>query len=383
MKNKYIILALTFLCLLLGQQSFGQLSPGDHPGDYDGSGDIWVNDSGFLMGEDEDGRLYADINEDGYLDHNEVIEFVPEENDGTGSPETGSPPSWQTDWAGSYSGSLTYNPNGDCWTCNTDDDSSNDVASSDYDYYYTGSSLGLSSVGYSNYTNVTIYTGPSYVDKKGNVFIKLSNGTYKKPSELNPNSDSDRQALNQFAATIARNLNDNNYTITIASNPGTSLASKVPAYATGNTITLNSNGGFSKDLDNVNNFKSILKHEIFHVDDNRNGVNINKYEMHADVYLNQMKHTSFKNTTLDFKNSVAKSFCNYLLNIDQENMRDQTIYNHDTVILDRIKQFNNDHLGVMTIIAPEFGKYITGQLSLEVKMNGYIAQPVNYTYEIN
>ena len=135
-------------------------------------------------------------------------------------------------------------------------------------------------------------------------------------------------------------------------------------------------------MDDVNNFKSILKHEIFHVDDNRNHI-VNTYITHADVYLNQMKHESFKNTKLDFKEGMAQSFCNYLLNIDKKNMREQTIYNHDTVILERIRQFNIEHLGVMTIIAPEFGKYITGQLSLEVKMNGYLAQPVNYTYEIN
>jgi hypothetical protein len=45
-----------------------------------------------------------------------------------------------------------------------------------------------------------------YVDAKGNVFIKSEDGSYKKPSKLNPNSAVDRKAMNEIAASLARSI---------------------------------------------------------------------------------------------------------------------------------------------------------------------------------
>jgi hypothetical protein len=59
-----------------------------------------------------------------------------------------------------------------------------------------------------------------------------------------------------------------NKNIVIVSNPGEKLSRDNQAWTLCTDITLNSNGGYNTDYDKVGNFKAILKHEIFHVDDN-------------------------------------------------------------------------------------------------------------------
>ncbi|PXY45015.1 hypothetical protein [Flavobacterium hydrophilum] len=132
-------------------------------------------------------------------------------------------------------------------------------------------------------------------------------------------------------------------------------------------------------MDNVNSFKSTLKHEILHVIDNINKVE-DTYETHANVYLKQMKDDSFKDSNVDYKSSVVYSFCNYLLNIDQQKKRENLNYNHN-IVISKINEFNLEHQGKIKIIAPEFGQYSLGNLSLSFEINGYLPQLVKYTYE--
>ncbi|MFB9108963.1 hypothetical protein [Flavobacterium gyeonganense] len=420
MRKKYYILAFTFLCLLIGQSSFAQITGGDQDhnsglgenGYYNGSGETWEDENGRLWAQDSDGRIYADINGDGILDRDEVIYYEGSDSTGTGSSgsntNNGSGGSF-SGWGGGTSGGSSTG----------DNQGNNDVASNDNYYYsidssgniirwnfvptpyitgpypedWTTSKVDLNS--YNPYDNTIEINSPSGVDlltyenkpygkidSDGNVTILARDGTYKSPSKLNPQDDKDRFNLSKFAVYLARKLDGANKDIKITSAKYTKLASEIPAYThspPGTHIYLNSNGGFSKDLDNVNSFKSTLKHEILHVIDNINKVE-DTYETHANVYLKQMKDDSFKDSNVDYQSSVVYSFCNYLLNIDQQKKRENLNYDHN-IVISKINEFNLEHQGKIKIIAPEFGQYSLGNLSLSFEMNGYLPQSVKYTYE--
>jgi len=216
-----------------------------------------------------------------------------------------------------------------------------------------------------------------YVDAQGNVFIKSENGTYKKPSQLNPNSAVDRKALNEIAAALARDLEGVNKNIVISITDGKKLAVDSPAFTRtppGTLIFLNSKGGFSKDLNNVYNFKSIIKHEIFHVDDHiwqKNNPTIkpkNYLVAHADVYIKAANDPTYnKNTTLDFRKGNTGSFANYLLNMDKS---PDTAITRD-VIGKKIEEFNKNSTGVKVLIADIYPQ--KGALKLRVEWDGKVS----------
>ncbi|MBD0726717.1 hypothetical protein B6A10_16220, partial [Flavobacterium sp. L1I52] len=215
------------------------------------------------------------------------------------------------------------------------------------------------------------------------VKIKSEDGTYKKPSELNPDSHFDRMALHKYAASLARELNDMNNFFYIASRNGTDLSSENPASTVypvkfrdgtkGSIITLNSNGGYSKDLDNVNNFKSILKHEIFHVDDNNKIDFKRNLSTHVDVYIKTANHVTYKSTTIDFQKGNAGSFVNYLLNMDR--VADKYTQNE---ILAKIDEYNKNN-GRVKIERPQF-MFAKGTLSLRVIVDGVYTDYIPYKF---
>ncbi len=225
-----------------------------------------------------------------------------------------------------------------------------------------------------------------YVDAQGNVFIKSEDGSYKKPSQLNPNSAADRTALNNIAASLARSIGGLNKNIAIGITDGDMKASKNPAFTRtppGTAIFLNSKGGLSTQLDNVNNLKSILKHEIFHVDDNiykKNHPNFipkNVLDSHADVYIKAANDPTYKDTTEDFRIGNAGSFANYLLNMDKS--PDATITRD--VIAKKVEAFNKNVTNVKVRIAdiyPQKGS-LTLQLVIDGKLSDYIKMdPVDH-----
>ncbi|AWG22285.1 hypothetical protein FFWV33_12530 [Flavobacterium faecale] len=196
--------------------------------------------------------------------------------------------------------------------------------------------------------NLIDLTPPDFRIEGNTVKIKSEDGTYKKPSELDPNSHFDGIELNRYAASLARELNDKNNFFYIGSRKATDPSSENQASTLssvkfsdgtkGSVITLNSNGGYSKDLDNVNNFKSILKHEIFHVDDNILKTPDN-LSTHIDVYINAMKHITFKDATRDYQIGTIRSLVRYILNMDKrtDTQRDYPVYE----IKQKIDNFNN------------------------------------------
>lgn len=202
-----------------------------------------------------------------------------------------------------------------------------------------------------------------YVDSKGNVYIKSEDGTYKKPSQLNPNSAVDRKALNEIAASLARNLDGSNKNIVISNTEGDKLASKNPAWTRtppGTLIFLNSKGGFSKDLNNVNAFKNIIKHEIIHVDNKIKGVPSN-LSTHADVYIKSFTHISFKDAPDPYKLAVIKSLANYILNMDKR----ADAYYTPATIKDKIESFNLLHLRYRLVVPYDYNT--RGQLTISIK----------------
>src|SRR5690606_37818509 len=60
-----------------------------------------------------------------------------------------------------------------------------------------------------------------------------------------------------------------------------------------------SDGKVNSHLDNYFNLQSVIKHEFFHKEDHRDGIETT-FVSHASVYLRQMQDETFENTTEDF-----------------------------------------------------------------------------------
>lgn len=172
-----------FLCLLVSERSFGQLDQGDFIGggrdnvlyQFDASTglmnpiegaelDTWEAENGMTYATDDNGNLFADINNDGHFDRDEAIDWESNMTNTTSSTttNTSSTSSSSSDsegsfvsWGGGYSSQPTSDP---------DDDSSNDVASSDSSQpsYPSGTSLGTSST--SNYSGDSSSSSESIIE---------------------------------------------------------------------------------------------------------------------------------------------------------------------------------------------------------------------------
>lgn len=213
------------------------------------------------------------------------------------------------------------------------------------------------------------------IDSEGNVTILTSDGIYKSPSQLSSTDKKDRRNLSKFAVYLGRSLDIFNKGIVIKTTIGDTLSSAVPAWTNRYDIYFNLNGGFSSSLNNVNNFKSILKHEIFHVDDNRYNINhpndpiILNLSSHADVYIKAALDATYNNTTKNFRWGNAGSFANYLLNMDR------TVGEfYPTEIISKIVEFNKNTANVE--IVWEHLMFTKGNLWLKIKVDGEESDPI-------
>ncbi|HEX8577020.1 MAG TPA: DUF6443 domain-containing protein [Flavobacterium sp.] len=180
--------------------------------------------------------------------------------------------------------------------------------------------------------------------KVGNaVKIQIGNQLYS-PSQLNTSIGSIK-AMAKIGAFYAGKIGADVGT-KISAAKGDDSSNKNPAFTTGQTIKLNTNGGFSKSLDDISNFKSIMKHENNHKEDNENSKFESTLSTHADVYINQMSDSSFKSTTDEFKTGTAASFANYLLNMDQSPGFGVN------QILSKVDTFNAKNTGGLQLQAP-------------------------------
>jgi RHS repeat-associated protein len=201
--------------------------------------------------------------------------------------------------------------------------------------------------------------------KTGNaVKIQIGNKQYT-PSQLSTSRGS-KYAMSNIGTYYASKVGaDAGTKVHIGTNDDNS--SKNPAFTYGDKIFLNRKGGFDKSLDDINSFKSVLKHENLHKEDNENPKFESTLATHSDVYIGQMKDKSFGDSRPDdFKIRIAGSFANYLLNMDQRPEFDQSD------VESRMNLFNTTNTGGMTIkrAGDNFGSHPKGTLDLEIQYKG-------------
>lgn len=206
--------------------------------------------------------------------------------------------------------------------------------------------------------------------KVGNsVKIQIGGKLYS-PSQLDTSRGS-RTAMSKIGAFYAGKVGTDAGT-KITTGIGKETSTDNQAYTTGAVISLNAKGGFSKDYDNISNFKSIMKHENGHKEDNENPNFKSDLSTHADVYIDQMKDESFSSATDDFKTGNVGSFGNYLLNMDAS--PDFTTGE----ILSKMDSFNKTNTGGFQIQRPGLnGVFQKGSLSLEAVYKGK-TYPISY-----
>ncbi len=99
------------------------------------------------------------------------------------------------------------------------------------------------------------------------------------------------------------------------------LAKTVSKYNNGklisNNVVINSNGGINDYLSNYYNLINTIFHENLHQKDNKKGqfYNDDVFEglmKHVEVYKKQIEHSSFVNTSKDFKEGTIRSYGEYL-----------------------------------------------------------------------
>ena len=206
--------------------------------------------------------------------------------------------------------------------------------------------------------------------KVGNsVKIQIGGKLYS-PSQLDTSRGS-RAAMSKIGAFYAGKVGADAGT-KITTGIGKETSTDNQAYTTGAAISLNAKGGFSKDYDNISNFRSIMKHENGHKEDNENRNFKSDLSTHADVYIDQMKDESFSSATDGFKTGNVGSFGNYLLNMDAS--PDFGIGE----ILSKMDSFNKTNTGGFQIQRPGLnGVLLKGSLSLEAVYKGQF-YPISY-----
>ena len=140
------------------------------------------------------------------------------------------------------------------------------------------------------------------------------------------------------------------------------------------TVYLNMNGGISKLLNNYDNLINVLKHEEFHQIEFAKNKKTN-FETHVNVYLNQIRDSSFNNTTSEFKFGQVVSLSNYLMNMDRNDPNNE--YGRNTII-NKIKEFNNLNNGYQ-IGSTEVLSLNTKELNLFITKGNIKYEPTVYT----
>ena len=207
--------------------------------------------------------------------------------------------------------------------------------------------------------------------KVGNAVKIEINGKLYSPSELSTSRGS-RFAMSRIGAHYASKVGVDSGT-KVTTGRSDMDSDKNAAYTTGKAISLNINGGFSKSLDNINDFKSVMKHENGHKEDNESPTFSSTLSTHADVYIGQMSDKSFGSTTDDFKVGIGSSFGNYLLNMDKGTDFGQS------EIESKMDSFNSTNTAGMSIqrTGDNFGMHPQGTLDLELQYKGN-TYPIKY-----
>jgi hypothetical protein len=205
----------------------------------------------------------------------------------------------------------------------------------------------------------------------GQVQITTKDGL-KSPSQLDINNLDHRKALSKVAVFLAKKLKA---PVGTTFSSGTSITDpKSIAYTEGappHIIKFNyKSGTFDKSLDNIYNFTSVIAHEVFHYKNDIAPTPVeSNLSTHIDVYLNQMKHTSFTKTTDDnpnsFKPSIIRSMAIYILNMDKKKNPDNTFKYNKADVKDKMDTFNNLNLHYKLVYpVPDWDR---GSLTIHIK----------------
>ena len=197
------------------------------------------------------------------------------------------------------------------------------------------------------------------------VKVQLADGSLVSPSQLSTSGGS-KFAMRNIAAFYAANVGVPHGT-KISTYSGRELSKDNAAHCVSKSeIGLNTNGGFSPDLNYIESFKSIIKHEDFHRIDFESDEFDGDLSTHVDVYINQMSDNSFAKTNDEFKTGMAGSLGQYLLNMDKKEGFGQNL------IQEKMDSFNSSNLGGLIIqrAGGNIGMYPKGTLNLEVLYKG-------------
>ena len=149
------------------------------------------------------------------------------------------------------------------------------------------------------------------------------------------------------------------------------------AYTAGpDKIFLAAGGGtVSNKLDDYNNLKSTLMHEGYHQEEFRMGA-VSTFSGHFGVYLKQMTHETFAETTADFKSSTVAGAVNRLLNAYHQG--DQGKYEKDFFQqdVDALNYASSQH-GITVDIAEDKKSFIINQT-----VNGKVVQYKGFYKEL-
>lgn len=351
MKNKYFILAITFLCLLMGQSSFGQKS-----GDYDdvNNDDDPTNDMELRSYIDPD--LVGTIRNVVYDPETGITTYeIYEHSEGWFPVDTTSTTTNNTSsgggfisWGGGSAGLSTGGSGGD-----DNNDSNNNLANSDNSGSSDGTSYGASSIN-------LISAGAGFYPGDGDAIFSLSGdylttgtsstrfiyierypGYWYTFNSFKLNTDNivpyfgpdrneeNRKLVDKIITYYAKKIGIT-ADIVIDSTPYTNP--NALAYSTIDEIhiAIHDDGKIDPLLSNFNNLMSVLYHEKLHLQDKKDGKPVT-YRSHAEVYMKQiLEGPDFSKTTYEFQKGQFLSFVTYLYNAQ--------INNQD--VDDLIKNFN-------------------------------------------
>lgn len=155
--KKYYILALTFLCLLMGQSSFGQFISGDQ--------DFAEN---YSISDEELTNLFADVEKQ--LDEIVITKYKSESG---GSSDDDGPDIYGFTYNGGSSQGGT-NSGDDCWFCSSDDTD----GSSYLDNYFEGYFNGPNSGQYGYEGDQTVQHFIPFADGTNDIVNGINNGDY-------------------------------------------------------------------------------------------------------------------------------------------------------------------------------------------------------------
>nr|WP_255406108.1 hypothetical protein [Flavobacterium sp. LM4] len=121
-------------------------------------------------------------------------------------------------------------------------------------------------------------------------------------------------------------------------------------------------------FDNVNDFKSIIKHEVLHWQDTKTGDPNYQFKDHANIYLLQASDPDFKNTSDWHKINNANQ---YMIRIFNSSRAFEAGMNNDGIVA-AMQKYNDENTGGVKIYNILFSNASVASLRFTTSINGQI-----------